>query len=185
MIQKIFHFFIDTLQTILVAAAAFLVIYAFLFRPFQVNGLSMYPTFDNGENILTNLVVLRFAKPQKGDVIVFKAPIDAEKDFIKRVMGLAGDTVMLSEGKVYINGKLLNESAYLGSQVQTNGGAFLQNGKTVTVPPNSYFVMGDNREFSSDSREWGFVPKDNVIGESWIVYWPLNKLQIVKNPFAN
>lgn len=183
MLQKIFHFFIDTLQTILVAAAAFLVIYAFFFRPFQVNGQSMFPTFENGENILTNLIILRFEEPKKGDVIVFKAPLDAEKDFIKRVMAVPNDTISIRNGKVFVNGEFLDESAYLDPSVQTYGGGFLKNEQTVTVPDNSYFVMGDNRQFSSDSREWGFVPKKDIIGHSWIVYWPLDKLSIIKNPF--
>lgn len=182
-LRKIYFFFIDTMQTILLAASIFLVIYIFLFRPFQVSGESMFPTFKNGEYILTNLITLRFDDPKKGDVIVFKSPTDEEKDFIKRVIGVPGDSVYLKEGFVYVNGDKIDESAYLGSDVRTYGGGFLKESEPVTVPPDSYIVMGDNRPFSSDSREWGFLKKSAVIGKSFFVYWPANKMRIVTNPF--
>lgn len=184
-LRKIYFFFIDTMQTILLAASIFLVIYIFLFRPFQVSGESMFPTFKNREYILTNLITLRFGDPQHGDVIVFKAPTDAEKDFIKRVIGVAGDSVYIKDGFVYVNGKKLDESAYLQSDVRTYGGAFLKEGEPVTVPEGDIFVMGDNRPFSSDSREWGFLKIKDVIGKSFFVYWPVTTMRIVKNPFAS
>ncbi len=119
--RKAYFFILDLLQTVLLAASIFLVIYIFLFRPFQVSGDSMYPTFKNGEYILTNLIALRTNGLQRGDVIVFQAPPDQEKDFIKRVIGLPGDTVKLKNGYVYINGKKLDESAYLHNDVRTYG----------------------------------------------------------------
>src|SRR5579863_3816821 len=156
--KKAYFFTLDLLQTILLAASIFLIIYIFLFRPFHVSGDSMFPTFKNGEYILTNLIALKTQGVQRGDVIVFVAPPDHEKDFIKRVIGLPGDTILLKGGFVYLNGKKLDESAYLGSDVRTYGGAFLKDGESYTVPPGNYFVMGDNRPFSSDSREWGLLP---------------------------
>lgn len=182
-LRKIWLFLIDTLQTLVLAAAAFLVIYVFLFRPFQVNGQSMFPTFFDQEYILTSIVALHFHNPQLGDVIVFKAPPDPEKDYIKRVIGVAGDSILVKDGRVYVNGKLLDESKYLKNTVKTYGGQFLQEGQSVTVPRGDYFVMGDNRPYSSDSREWGFVPAANVIGESFFVYWPPNKMELVQNPY--
>jgi signal peptidase I len=113
---------------------------------------------------------------------VFQAPVDHEKDYIKRVIGLPGDSVMVEDGHVYINGTLLNESTYLSSDVVTNSGAFLHEGQSVTVPSEEYIVMGDNRPHSSDSREWGFVKKDELIGKSFFVYWPPQTMRIVKNP---
>jgi len=184
-LRKVYFFFIDTMQTILLAASVFLVIYIFLFRPFQVSGESMFPTFKDKEYILTNLITLRFGDPKRGDVIVFKAPTDAEKDFIKRVIGLPGDSVMLKDGFVYVNGTKLNERAYLGSDVRTYGGAFLKEDEPVTVPGDSFLVMGDNRPFSSDSREWGYLKRTALIGKSFFVYWPLNTMRIVHNPFQN
>jgi signal peptidase I len=182
-LRKIYFFLLDTMQTILLAASIFLVIYIFLFRPFQVSGESMFPTFKNKEYILTNLITLRFKSPQKGDVIVFKAPTDQEKDFIKRVIGVAGDSVSLKDGFIYVNAKKLDESAYLESDVRTYGGGFLQEDEPVIVPEGEYFVMGDNRPFSSDSREWGFLKQKDIIGKSFFVYWPVNTIRIIKNPY--
>ena len=183
-LRKIYAFFIDTIQSILVAAAIFLVIYMFLFRPFQVNGESMFPNFKDKQYVLTNLITLRFNKPKLGDVIVFKAPPDPSKDFIKRVIGVPGDTVMLKDGDVYLNGQKLNQSDFLDPNVKTYGGSFLKDGDTITVPDNEYFVMGDNRPYSSDSREWGFVPVGNIIGDSMVVYWPINEMEVVHNPYT-
>ena len=180
--RKAYFFTLDLLQTVLLAASIFLVIYIFLFRPFQVSGDSMYPTFKNQEYILTNLIALRTNGLQRGDVIVFQAPPDQEKDFIKRVIGLPGDTIELKQGFVYLNGKKLDESAYLHSDVRTYGGAFLKDSEPFTVPDDNYFVMGDNRPFSSDSREWGLLPRSKVIGKSFFVYWPINTMRVVKNP---
>lgn len=182
-LRKIYAFVLDTVQTLLLVFAVFLVIYIFLFRPFQVSGNSMHPTFFDKQYILTNIITLKFGKPKLGDVIVFKAPSDPEKDYIKRVIGIHGDTVAIKNGDVYLNGKLLDQRDFLAQSVKTYGGSFLREDQPVTVPPDSYFVMGDNRPGSSDSREWGFVPDKSVIGESFFVYWPLNKMEIVKNPY--
>lgn len=178
-LKTLYSLSIDFFETLVIAGGIFVVIYAFLFRPFQVNGQSMFPTFHDGEYILTNLIALRLEPLKRGDVIVFKAPVDAEKDFIKRVIGLPGDKVMVSGGKVYINGKQLDESAYLDSHVKTGPGAYLGEGQTITVPPNNWFVMGDNREFSSDSRECGLVSKDKLIGKSMVVYWPPQRFRFI------
>src|SRR5437762_11503146 len=118
-IRKIYAFLIDTIESILIAASIFLVIYIFLFRPFQVTGESMYPNFHDKEYVLTNLITLRFHDPQRGDVVVFQAPPAPDKDFIKRVIGEPGDTIMLKDGNVYVNGKLYDENSYLASDIKT------------------------------------------------------------------
>lgn len=181
-LRKIYVFLIDIVQTLLLAAAVFLVIYVFLFRPFQVNGDSMFPNFTDKEYILTNIITLNFRDPKKNEVIVFKAPPDPEKDFIKRVIGTAGDRVMVKDTHVFLNGQELNESKYLKPDVATYGGSFLKEGSEVTVPAEKFFVMGDNRNYSSDSREWGFVSKADIIGKSFFVYWPPDKVGPVKTP---
>ncbi len=181
--RKIYTFLIDTVQTLLLVFAVFLVIYIFLFRPFQVSGNSMVPTFSNKQYILTNIIALKFGKPKQGDVIVFKSPPDPEKDYIKRVIGVPSDTVYIKDGDVYLNGKILDQSKYLKPSVKTYGGSFLHENEPVSVPSDQYLVMGDNRGGSSDSREWGFVPFKSVIGKSFFVYWPLDKIEIIKNPY--
>lgn len=172
----------DLIETLVIAGAIFVVIYAFLFRPYQVNGHSMDPTYQNGEYILTNLITLKFNKLTRGDVVVFKAPLDAEKDYIKRIIGLPGDTVMIKEGYVYVNNQKLDESAYLPPDFRTYGGQTIVDGELITVPNDNYIVFGDNRGGSSDSREWGFVPKDKIIGKSAIVYWPLTEFHFIRTP---
>jgi signal peptidase I len=189
--RKIYAFLIDGVETLLIAAAIFLIIYAFLFRPFNVSGQSMYPNFHNGEYVITNLIGFEdlkvyhasFGTLKYGDVVVFVAPPDPTKDYIKRVVGVAGDTISIKSGSVYRNGQLVDESPYLSPDVKTEQGAFLGEGQTVTVPTNDYFVLGDNRPESADSRSWGFVPKDNIVGKSMLVYWPLDRLRFVKNPY--
>lgn len=180
-LRKIYYILFDLVQTLVIAGAIFVVIYAFLFRPYQVNGHSMDPTFANGEYVLTNLITLRFGTLQRGNIVVFQAPPDKEKDYIKRIIGMPGDKVRVLGGQVYLNGQKLDQSSFLSSSVRTNGGSFLGEGDEVVVPEGQYFTMGDNREFSSDSREWGFVTKDKIIGKSFFVYWPLNHIRIVKH----
>lgn len=182
-LRSIYSFFVDTIQTFLLAGSIFLILYLFIFRPFQVSGESMIPTFKDKEYIFTNLIGMHFGELKRGDVIVFKSPMDKSKDFIKRVIGTPGDTVSLEAGGVFINGQRLNESSYLSSDVRTDGGSFLGEGETQVVPEGSLFVMGDNRPFSSDSREWGFLKRNDVIGKSFFVYWPVGEARAVTNPY--
>ena len=192
-IRKIYYFLLDTVQTFLIAAAIFLVIYVALFRPFEVKGESMYPNFYDKEYVLTNLIGFEnlgfyhatFGKLTLGDVVVFSAPPEPDKDYIKRVIGLPGDTIYLKNGDVYLNGKLLDESKFLKSDVKTYPGAFLAEDQTIKVPTNEYFVLGDNRMASSDSREWGFVKQTEIVGKSTFVYWPVNRIRLIHNPFVN
>ena len=172
-------------ETLVIAGAIFVVIYAFLFRPFQVNGQSMYPNYDNGEYILTNLISLRLKTIDRGDVVVFEFPANKEKDFIKRVIGIPGDEVMIKAGFVFVNEVKLDESRYLTSGVRTYGGSFMPESKIEIVPEGNYFVLGDNRNASSDSREWGYVTKDKIIGKSFLVYWPLTKFRLVQHADYN
>lgn len=181
-LKAIYAFLVDSFQTLLLAASVCLVIYIFIARPFQVTGDSMYPTYKNGEYVLTNMIGLKLGDPKRDDVIVFKAPPEPDKDFIKRVIGLPGDRVSLKDGFVYLNGQKLDESKYLGSQVRSYGGSFLHDNDEITVPADYYFVMGDNRPFSSDSREWGYVKRDAIIGSSLFVYWPPQSVRLIRNP---
>ncbi len=183
--HKVVGFFSDTFQTFLMALAVFLVIYFFIARPFQVSGDSMFPTYKDREYIFTNILGIKLGHIKRGDVIVFKAPIEDDKDFIKRVIGLPGDTVELKGGYVYVNGQKLDESAYLSSDVRTYGGTFLADNFEKKVPAGSVFVLGDNRSYSSDSREWGLLQEKAIIGKSFFVYWPISDAHVVSNPFTS
>lgn len=182
-LKKVWAFFVDGIETILIAIAICLVVYLFLFRPFQVNGSSMYPNFQDKEYVLTNIISLRFENPIKGDVVVFKAPSDGEKDYIKRVVGIPGDNISIRNGAVYINNSKFDESKYLQDGLFTTGGSYLRDGQSITLNSDEYFVMGDNRLSSSDSREWGPVNKTAIIGKSFFVYWPPKEMKVIKNPF--
>ena len=184
-LRKIYAIFIDLAETLVIAGAVFVIIYAFLFRPFQVNGQSMHPNYENGEYVLTNLITLKLKSVRRGDVVVFESPTNKEKDFIKRVIGLPGDEVMIKAGYILVNGVKLDESEYFKDDAKTYAGSFINEGESQVVPPNSYFVLGDNRGFSSDSREWGFVPSQKVIGKSFLVYWPITNLRLVKHAKYN
>jgi len=179
---KFWLFFLDIAQTFLVTGAVFFFITYFFFRPFQVSGDSMYSSFKDKEYIVTNLISLRFSDPKRGDVVVFKSPSDPNKDFIKRIIAIAGDEVSLQAGEVYINNKQIEE-AYLDQGIKTYGGAFLQDDDKKIVPTGYYFVMGDNRNDSSDSRTWGFIKRESIKGISFFVYWPINEVQLIKNPY--
>lgn len=178
-LRKLYTLLIDLFETLVIAGGIFVVIYAFLFRPYQVNGESMMPNFHDGEYILTNLITLRLGPVEKGEVIVFKAPNNHDKDYIKRVIATEGDTVRVEDGRVYVNNQLVDESEYLPSTFLTSNGNFLKPGDTVTVPENQFFVLGDNRNASSDSREWGFVTRDEIVGKSMVVYWPPSEFKVI------
>ncbi len=141
----------------------------------------METNFHDGEYILTEKVTYRFNPPQRGDVIVFKAPPDDHDEFIKRVIGLPGDTVMVQNCHVYVNNQQLNET-YLRSDLCTNPGSLAKEGEPLTVPAGKYFLLGDNRPHSLDSRfeQVGFLGKEKFTGKAWIIYWPLNRLGSVK-----
>lgn len=178
--RKAYKVLLELAETLVIAGAIFVVIYAFLVRPFQVTGQSMFPTFKNGEYVFTNLLSQRFGPLDRGDVIVFKAPPSEDKDYIKRIIGIPGDRVKIEGGKVFLNGKLLNEP-YIDTTIRTDARGFAQEGQEISVSESSYFVMGDNRPFSSDSRDWGLVTFDKVIGKSALVYWPINSARFVEH----
>ncbi|MBU1085599.1 MAG: signal peptidase I [Candidatus Beckwithbacteria bacterium] len=179
-LKKIWLFFLDFIETIVIALAIFVVIYRFLFQPHQVKGNSMYDNFLDGEYLLTNKIVYQLHEPQLSDIIVFRAPKNEEYDYIKRIVGLPGDRIMVKNDRVYVNGELFDESTYLDADIPTRPGSYIKEGLTITVPQDSYLAFGDNRNNSSDSREWGVVPKENIVGKAWIIYWPLNKIGVVE-----
>ena len=183
-VRKIYYFLLDTIQTILITASVLMVIYAFVIQPNQVSGSSMYPTFKDKDFLLSNLLDIRFDKYKRGDVIVFHSPVEPDKLYIKRIIALSGDSILLKDGKVYLNGELLDESVYLSPQIQTMGGAFLQEDVQQVIPEGYIFVMGDNRPYSSDSREWGLLLKSKIVGESVVRILPFNQFHIVSNPYT-
>jgi signal peptidase I len=179
--KKVLASVFDFLQSIVVVMAIMVMVYLFIMSPQEISGQSMYPTFENGEYILTNKIEYKIHEPQRGDVVVFKSPQNKDIDYIKRIIGIPGDQVSLQNGKYVVNGIILTET-YLPQDLRTFAGNFLKEGGTIIVPPNQYFVSGDNRPHSLDSREFGTIPKEDIIGKALFRYWPLDRAGLIKRP---
>lgn len=171
--------FADLIQFVAIVGAILVAVRFFVAEPHKVEGSSMIPNFQNGDYIITNKIGLRFTTIQRGEVIILQNPRNTTEDFIKRVIALPGDRIKLADGNVYINGQLLSEP-YLPPGTETYGGAYLPNDEEIVIPDNQYFVMGDNRTGSSDSREWGTVNRDLIIGQAWLRYWPPQEFMLIK-----
>ena len=162
---------IDFIQTFVVFGAIFTLIYLFVAQFHRVSGLSMFPTMHDSDFLITEKVTYRFGVPRHSEIIVLKDPMDESKDFIKRIIAIPGDTVKIESGKVFVNEIQIPET-YLPVGTETHGGAYLTEGKTVKAGPNQFLVFGDNRNHSSDSREWGPIKKESIVGRALFRYWP-------------
>ncbi|GER88299.1 signal peptidase I [Dictyobacter vulcani] len=160
----------EIIEIIALALVIFLVV-RFVVQSYRVDGPSMQPGLVTNEFVMVNKLAYVFQEPERGDVVVFHWPKDVRQDFIKRVIGLPGDTVTIDREHVTVNGKLLTEP-YISAP-------FNQEGQSWQVPAGQYFVMGDNRPVSDDSRSWGFVPKDYMVGKAALVFWPLNTIHTI------
>ena len=151
---------------------------AFIVQPFTVRGASMHPAFESGNYLFINEIGYRFQDPKRGDVIIFRPPRNSSQFYIKRIIGIPGDTVKVEDGKVWLGVdisslELLNEDYVVG----------VTTGKALRALGNDeYFVLGDNRNSSSDSRNWGVLSRKNIIGKAWIRAWPIDKVGVIKRP---
>lgn len=168
------RFILDVLETILLAAILFLTINALSARV-RVEGFSMVPTLQDGEFVLVNRLAYQFGERQRGDIIVFHHPSgQKQEDLIKRIIGLPGDRVKAEGGSIYVNDVQLKEDTYIEAAPAYSG--------EWVVPEGQLFVLGDNRNNSSDSHQWGFVQFDDVVGKAVVIYWPLNELLLIEHP---
>lgn len=182
--KAILEFVMDILETVVFIGSLFIVVYLFIMQPNQVKGASMDPTFNTGDYIFTSKVTYKFRGYNRGDVVVFKSPKNPDIEYIKRIIGLPGDKVMVKDSEVYVNGIKLTEG-YISAKTNLWENGFSKNGEAVTVPDGYLFVMGDNRPRSSDSREFGPVPEDSVIGQVFYRYFPSTKMGSIDNPFPD
>ncbi|MBI4225656.1 signal peptidase I [Candidatus Roizmanbacteria bacterium] len=180
-VKAIIDFVMDILETIVFIGSLFIVVYLFIMAPNQVKGASMEPAFNSGEYILTSKITYKFRQPHRGDVVVFKSPINPDIDYIKRIIGLPGDQIMVNTGEIRINENLLEEN-YIAAKTNTWEGGYIREGVPITVPPKMVLVMGDNRQRSSDSREFGPIPIEDIIGVVFFRYFPTNKMGKINNP---
>ncbi|WP_376791378.1 signal peptidase I [Thermoflexus sp.] len=163
----------ELIETVLVVVVAMALVNTTTAR-FRIEGSSMEPNLHDGEYVLINKVSYWFSSPRRGDVVVFRFPHDPSRDFIKRIIGLPGETVAIRDGKVFINGRPLEEPYIRGPMVYTYG--------PVTLGPDEYFVLGDNRNASNDSHNWGMLPRSAIIGKAELIYWPPSRWGLIRNP---
>lgn len=164
------HLAREIVETIALTILIFLAVH-FTVQNYQISGPSMQNTLHSNQFVLVNKLAYLFRAPERGDVIVFHEPDQTGRDLIKRVIGLPGDTIKLDSTHVWVNGVQLNEPYITNTY---NPGA-----QAITVPAGNYFVMGDNRPVSEDSRYFGFVPKDYIVGKAVLVDWPINQWQML------
>lgn len=169
------EFIIETVKVIVISLSIILPVRYFLIQPFYVKGASMEPTFHDHEYLIIDEISYRFNEPRRGDIVVFRYPKDPSQYFIKRIIGLPKEKVKIEEGKVIIynkdnpSGKLIDENIYLGSVITAPNSVFI-------LEEYEYFVLGDNRQASMDSRRFGSIKKSDLIGKVWFRGWPLERI---------
>ena len=167
-------FFLEILQTVILAVVLYFLIDTVVARV-RVENISMLPTLKPGEFVLVSKFAYRTGEPRRGDVIIFHFPQNPKEDYVKRVIGLPGDDVKVGNENLYVNGQLIKED-YISAEP-------LYTGKW-KVPDNDLFVLGDNRNQSSDSHSWGYVPMANVVGKALVIYWPPTQIRLLDQPIV-
>lgn len=158
-------------KSIIAALVLALLIITFVVQAFYIPSGSMRPTLAVGDRVIVNKFIYRFKNPERFNIIVFKYPVDPRRKFIKRLIGVGGDKIEIINGTVYVNDKALKEDYTLTPGIGNYG--------PTVVPKDNYFVLGDNRNNSEDSRYWGFVPRKNIVGQAIFVFWPINHINVL------
>lgn len=180
--KPFFLFLFETAKFAVITLAIILPVRYFLMQPFFVKGASMEPNFEDGQYLVIDELSYRLREPVRGEVVVFRYPVDPSQFYIKRIIGLPGETVEVADGNIKITnnehplGFVLDESKYLSTAIATYGDL------KKTLGQDEFFVLGDNRAASYDSRRWGVLPKKNIIGRAWLRAWPPNTAQIFAAP---
>lgn len=180
----------EWVESIIIAFILAMIIRAFIIQAFKIPSGSMRPTLKEGDRILVNKFIYGARVPftnlrlpglrelQRGDVIVFIYPKDKKRDFIKRFIAKGGESIQIKDGKIYINDKALDEPKF--ARYYCNRAPYGKEGDEIVIPPNHFYVLGDNSASSQDSRYWGFVPNEYLLGEAILIYWPLNRIRIIR-----
>lgn len=179
MVSRILYFFWETIQIIVITLLIVVPIRYFVFQPFFVRGHSMEPNFHDGDYLIVDEISYRFSEPRRGDVIVFKFPENPSQKYIKRIIGLPGETVEIENGKVFVEkerNRFLLEEEYIVSVGDTPGAI------RVSLAADEYFVLGDNRYASSDSRRWGPLPGEKIVGRVLLRAWPPSAFAYIESP---
>ncbi|MFA5228208.1 MAG: signal peptidase I [Candidatus Paceibacterota bacterium] len=178
-LQQVLDFLLDSLKILIIALIIIIPIRTFLFQPFVVKGSSMEPNYHSGDYLIIDELSYKLREPQRGEVIVFKYPLNPVNKYIKRIIALPGEKIEIIDGSIYITKNAdkftVEEEIYLSSEnldqwkINNNMGELI-------LKENEYFVMGDNRNYSSDSRKWGIVPKENITGRTMFRFSPTELL---------
>lgn len=183
--EVIKEFIWELIKVVVISLAIIIPVRYFLIQPFYVKGASMEPNFYDHEYLIINEISYRFEEPQRGDIVVFKYPRDPKQYFIKRIVALPGERIEISNNQIRVHNKekpegvILNESMYLDSSARTWGEM------SVLLGPEEYFVLGDNRSSSVDSRQFGSLKKEFIIGKTWLRGWPFDRINIFESPVYN
>jgi signal peptidase I len=171
--ESSFTFFRELPLLLVTAVIIAWVVKSFIIHPFWIPTGSMEPTLMPQDRVLVNKFIYKFTQPKRGDIVVFIPPGDSGKDYIKRVIGLPGETIEVKGGNVFINGKLLEEPYRISAPDRSNYGP-------LKIPKDHIFVMGDNRPNSADSRYFGPLPINRVIGKAFLIYWPPWRIRLIR-----
>ena len=180
----------EWVESILVAFVIAMVVRTFIIQPFKIPTQSMETTLHGdpktGDRIFVSKFDYLLKSLVRGDIVVFRTVnipgLDGTKDYVKRLVGLPGDIIEIKDGNLHVNNVLVEYPAIIKDTYYLNHGAFAREDKSITVPENKYFVLGDNSLVSKDSRYWGFVPKENIIGTVSMIYWPISRFNMFKHP---
>lgn len=171
--NKIIFFIVDGLEILLVALFFALLIRHYILQTSLIPSESMYPTMQVGDRLFVNKFLYRFRDPQRGEIVVFRSVDNDGKDIVKRCIGIGGDVVTLERGRAYVNGEPLFLPGVVVHRDFATFGPY-------SVPEGHFFMLGDNRAYSKDSRYWGTVPRENVLGTAWFNFWPLKRMKVIK-----
>lgn len=171
---------VDFFEIVFIASGVFIFVYFFVAQLLKITGDSMLPTFKDGEQIIAEKISIKFSPLKRGDIVIFKHPQNENRLLIKRVIGLPNEEIRISQGAVYINGNLLSET-YVQPNNKTTEERDIKENTNYKIPQDGYVVLGDNREFSSDSREFGAVKESLIVGRAFAVYYPLSNFRLIKS----
>ncbi|WP_347487833.1 signal peptidase I [Desulfoscipio sp. XC116] len=163
---------VEIFESVAIAVLLAVIIRMFVFQPFYIPSESMVPSLQVGDRIIVSKFNYHFGEPKRGDIMVFKFPLDPNRDFVKRTIGVGGESLAMRDSHLYINGRQVRED-YLPE------GLLFPDFGPEEVPDGSYFMMGDNRNNSDDSRVWGALPEENIIGKAVLIYWPLDRIRLL------
>ena len=177
--SKIVSFILDFIEVIVIGVSVFIVVYLFIGQPLEITGTSMEPTLDNGEMIIAEKMTKRLDKLERGDIVIFRQPENKNVYVIKRIIGLPGDNIRLTSNQIFINGAELDEG-----YVKSHQNLITDEEKYIEVPKSSYFLMGDNRANSTDSRKWGPIEEVDIVGKAVLVFSPFSHARLIESDLS-